>query len=131
MAQITNSGGLLDASQSIYRLFDGVVLRKSPRPHWIFPSGAIIYFAHLQHADTVFDWQGTEIALIEFDELTHFTESQFWYMFSRNRSTCGVRPYIRCSTNPDPDSFVRKLIAWWIDEATGLAIPERDRKSVV
>ena len=59
MAQITNSGGLLDASQSIYRLFDGVVLRKSPRPHWIFPSGAIIYFAHLQHADTVFDWQGT------------------------------------------------------------------------
>jgi predicted phage terminase large subunit-like protein len=27
-----------------------------------------------------------------------------------------VRSYMRCTTNPDPDSFVRGLIAWWIDE---------------
>lgn len=124
MPQVTNAGGLFDASKSIYPLF-GAVKRQNPRPHWIFPSGAIIYFAHLQYSDTVLDWQGTELALIEFDELTHFEESQFWYMLSRNRSTCGVRPYVRMSTNPDPDSFVRKLMAWWIDDKTGLAIPER------
>src|SRR5262249_45257748 len=40
---------------------------------------------------------------------------QFWYLFSRNRSTCGVRPYIRLTCNPDPDSFVAKLIAWYLD----------------
>lgn len=82
-------------------------------------------FAHLERNDTVHDFQGSEICLIEFDELTHFTEKQFWYMLSRNRSTCGVRPYVRASTNPDPDSFVAKLIQWWWDPETGYAIPER------
>lgn len=125
MPQIMNSGGLLDASQAIYRNIPGAVLRKNPRPHWIFPSGATIYFAHLERDDTVYDWQGTEITLIEFDEVTHFTENQFWYMLSRNRGMAGIAPYVRCSCNPDPDSFVRKLLDWWIDPNTGYAIPER------
>ena len=70
----------------------------------------------------------TEAGLVNrncFDELTHFTSSMFWYMLSRNRSTCGVRPYIRASCNPDADSWVAELIAWWIDQETGYAIPER------
>lgn len=125
MPQIMNSGALLDASQSIYRNIPGVILRKTPRPQWIFPSGAIIYFAHLERDDTVYDWQGTEITLIEFDEVTHFTEDQFWYMLSRNRGMAGIRPYVRCSCNPDPDSFIRQLMSWWIDDDTGYAIPER------
>ena len=124
MPQIMNAGGLFDASQAIYRLIPGAVPRKNPRPHWIFPSGAIIYFAHLEQDNTVYDWQGTELQLIEFDEATHFTENQVWYMLSRARGMAGIRPYIRCSCNPDPDSFVRKLIDWWIGE-DGLAIQER------
>jgi predicted phage terminase large subunit-like protein len=32
---------------------------------------------------------------------------------------------MRATTNPDADSWVKELIAWWIDDATGLAIPER------
>lgn len=124
MPQIMNAGGLFDASQAIYRMIPGAVPRKNPRPHWIFPSGAIIYFAHLEQDNTVFDWQGTELQLIEFDEATHFTEKQFWYMLSRARGMAGIRPYIRCSCNPDPDSFVRELIDWWIGK-DGLAIQER------
>lgn len=60
-----------------------------------------------------------------FDELTHFSRKQFFYMLSRNRSTCGIRPYVRATTNPDADSWVAEFIAWWIDQRTGLAIPER------
>ena len=85
-------------------------------------------FRHLERDDTVYSWQGTEICLLEFDELTHFTEKQFFYMLSRNRSTCGVRPYCRCSTNPDSDSWVSKFIQWWWDPDTGYAIPERSGK---
>lgn len=59
-----------------------------------------------------------------FDELTHFDEEVFWYMFSRIRSDSGIDGYIRCTTNPDPDSWVRTFIDWWIGE-DGLAIPER------
>lgn len=60
-----------------------------------------------------------------FDELTHFSRKQFFYMLSRNRSTCGIKPYVRATTNPDADSWVADLISWWIDQDTGLPIPER------
>lgn len=125
MPQIMNSGSLWDASFKLYKNYPGAYPVKTPRPNWRFPNGANVMFAHLEREDTVYDFQGSEICLIEFDELTHFTEKQFWYMLSRNRSTCGIRPYIRASTNPDPDSFVAKLIQWWWDPETGYAIPER------
>jgi hypothetical protein len=83
----------------------------------------------------VLDWQGSQICFLGFDELTHFTEKQFFYMLSRNRSVCGVKPYVR-ATNPDADSWVAEFIAWWIDQVEffptgkrnpryGLPIPER------
>ena len=125
MPQIMNNGSLWDASHNLYKMYPGAIPRKNPRPHWIFPSGAKVSFAHLERNDTVHDFQGTEICLIEFDELTHFTEYQFFYMLSRNRSTCGVRPYIRASCNPDPDSFVKKLILWWLDENGEYADPKK------
>lgn len=59
-----------------------------------------------------------------FDEITHFTESQFFYMLSRNRSMCGVKPYVRATCNPDADSWVAQFLDWWIDH-NGFAIPER------
>lgn len=121
--QIRNQGGLWDESEILYRLAGGV-----PREHvldWRFPSGSAVTFAHLEHDKTVAGYQGSQIPLICFDELTHFSAKQFWYMVSRNRSMCGVKPYIRATCNPDADSWVAQFIAWWIDQDTGLAIPER------
>jgi len=54
------------------------------------------------------------------------SKKMFFYMLSRNRSTCGVKPYIRATCNPDPESWVAKFIEWWIDQETGFPIPERD-----
>jgi predicted phage terminase large subunit-like protein len=121
--QITNPGGLWDESQEFYPRVGGT-------PHvgmreWRWPRGGKIKFSHLQFDSTVYDWQGAQIALICFDELTHFTAHQFFYMVSRNRSTCGVRPYIRATCNPDADSWVAGFLAWWINPETGLPIPER------
>lgn len=87
-------------------------------------SNAIVQFRHMEHEDDKLAWQGKNLALVCFDEVTHFTETQFWYLVSRMRTTCGIKPYIRATCNPDPDSFVRKLIDWWIGE-DGFAIPER------
>lgn len=123
-----NAGGLWDASFEIYQKYPGAQAVKSPSPYWKFPSGAKISFRHLERDESVHKWQGTEICLLEFDELTHFSEKMFFYMLSRNRSTCGVEPYVRCSCNPDADSFVARFIAWWIDQDTGYAIPERSGK---
>lgn len=121
--EITNVGGLWEESEKIYTLVGA-----EPRIgnlDWEFKSGAKVKFDHLEHEKSKHKYQGSQIALICFDELTHFTEGQFWYMVSRNRSACGVRPYIRCTCNPDAGSWVAKFIEWWIDRDTGYPIPER------
>jgi predicted phage terminase large subunit-like protein len=122
--QITNEGGLWDEAMKLYPLLGGRA-RLQPRPTHTFPRGGRISFAHLNLETDVEDWQGAQIPLIEFDELTHFTKHQFFYMLSRNRSTCGVRPYVRATCNPDVDSWVAEFIAWWIDQDSGLPLPER------
>jgi predicted phage terminase large subunit-like protein len=120
---ITKEGALWDESQPLYKALGGVP--REGKLDWSFPSGAAVSFSHLEHENDKYSWQGAQVPLIAFDELTHFTRSQFWYMFSRNRSTCGVRPYVRASCNPDPDSFVAGLVEWYIDPETGYAVPER------
>ena len=101
--------------------------KKTPKPSFIFPSGAKVVFDHLERYNDCLSYQGSQIPFIGFDELTHFDEDVFWYMFSRNRSDSGVPGYIRATTNPDPDSWVRTFIDWWIGK-DGLAIPERSGK---
>lgn len=121
--RITAQGGMWEESAKLYPLLGA--RSNNTDLLWRFPGGATIRFAHLQHDDSVLDYHGSQIALLCFDELPEFTERQFWYMFSRNRSTCGVRPYVRSTCNPDADSWVATLIAWWINQETGLAIPDR------
>jgi len=121
--QIRNPGGLWDESLKLYAGSGGEPFAASLE--WRFPSGAKVKFAHLEHEKSVLEWQGAQAALLCFDELTHFTAAQFWSLTARNRSTGRVRPYIRATCNPDADSWVAELIAWWIDQETGLPIARR------
>lgn len=120
--QVRNEGGLWDDSMKLYSMF-----RARPREatlEWRFPKGMSMSFANLEHEKDVFNYQGAQIAWLGFDEVTHFSESQFFYMLSRNRSTSGVKPRVRCTCNPDPDSWVRTFIDWWIGK-DGFPIAER------
>lgn len=126
--QVTSQGGLWDSSRSLYKHIRGAVPRKTPKLHWEFPSGARIDFAHLGSDDDCDNWQGSQITMIGFDELTHFSRYQFFYMLSRNRSDSNVKPYIRATCNPDADSWVADFISWWIDPEAGYPIPERSGK---
>lgn len=119
--QVMNEGGLWDESSHLYPLVKGVPSENPPE--WTFPSGAKVRFAHMQHDKDRYSWQGSQIPLIGFDELTHFTKAQFFYMLSRNRSTCGVKPYMRATCNPDADSWVKIFLAPWVHEDW----PEDDR----
>ncbi|HET8688147.1 MAG TPA: terminase family protein, partial [Methanosarcina sp.] len=120
--QIRNPGGLWDESAKLYPLAGGQPVQTILE--WKWPKGGRVKMAHLEHEKTVYDWQGSQIPMLGFDEITHFTESQFFYMLSRNRSMCGVQPYVRATCNPDADSWVANFISWWIDH-NGYAIPER------
>ena len=121
--QIRNEGGLWYTSHQIYGQVGGVA--KETDLLWRFPSGATISFGYMEHEKNRFDWQGTEITYLGFDELTHFTEKQFFYLLSRNRSTSGIAPYVRATCNPDADSWIASLVNWWIDPKTGFAIKHR------
>lgn len=118
--QVFNEGGLWDEAMEIYPGLGAWSNQTTATFTFPFPGrkkgGASVSFKHIQLEADVRIYQGAQIPLIGFDELTHFTAKQFWYMVSRNRSTCGVKPYIRASTNPDPDSWVAELIAWWINQ---------------
>ncbi|MCI8418864.1 MAG: phage terminase large subunit [Lachnospiraceae bacterium] len=126
--QINSSGGLWDESTDMYQGIPGAVGARSPKYHWTFRNKASLYFDFLHRDDDVYKWQGAQITFIGFDELTHFSENQFFYMLSRNRSICGVRPYVRATCNPDADSWVAEFIKWWIDPDTGYPIQERSGK---
>lgn len=121
--QLRAPGGLWDASRDIYTRL-GATAREQGH-EWIFPSGAVVRFSGMELESDAYSWQGSEICLLAFDELAQFSETQFFYMLSRNRSMCGVRPYVRATTNPDCDSWLREFLRWWIDDATGLPIAER------
>lgn len=120
--QVRNPGGLWDESIQIYTQLKA--LPKQSYLEWFFPSGGKVKFAHLENEASVYDWQGSQIPFIGFDEVTHFTEKQFFYMLSRNRSTSGIPGYVRATCNPDTDSWVRRFIDWWIGE-DGFPIKER------
>lgn len=125
--QITNEGGLWDTAMTMYPAL-GASWRAQPKMQFRFPSGARVGFGHLNAESSVLDWQGSQLAFIGYDELTHFSRAQFFYMLSRNRSTCGVRPIIRATCNPDAESWVAEFIAWWINQDTGLPIAARAGK---
>lgn len=130
--QIFSQGGLWDESMQIYRGIRGAD-PKIARGQWWFrdKDGNIVSkvtFAHIERDEDVHKWQGAQICEIGFDELPHFSEKTFFYMLSRNRSTCGVTPFVRATCNPDADSWVAKFIEWWIDKDTGYPIQERSGK---
>ena len=127
--QITNEGGLWDNARDMYSGIEGAECRKGDMA-WVFRDEkgeqlSRISFRHIERDEEVKNYQGAQICGIEFDEVTHMSEYTFFYMLSRNRSMCGVKPYVLATCNPEADSWVANFVSWWIDQESGYAIPER------
>lgn len=125
MPMVTQGGGLWEESMQLYPVWGAKP--NSANFSWRFKRRSLIQFRGLQHEKDVLNYQGAQLAEFGLEEATHFSESQFWYLFSRLRTKCGMRARCVLTCNPDPDSWVRKLIDWWIGD-NGLAIPERAGK---
>ncbi len=65
-----------------------------------FKNGSLIDFGYCAAEADVYQYQSAEYDVIRFDELTHFTESQYLYLISRVRGTAGIPKQIKSSTNP-------------------------------
>ncbi|MFO0796368.1 MAG: phage terminase large subunit [Gemmataceae bacterium] len=121
--QITEGGGLWDTAMEVYPHAGARANRSSLT--FTFPSGARVAFRHLQYEQTIYNWQGAQVPWLGFDEGTHFTERQFLYLLSRNRTAFGTPPRVRLTCNPDANSWLAGFLAWWIDPARGTPDPAR------
>ena len=115
--ELERAGGLIDRSQIIYPALEGAYSLGKRR--WTFPSGASVEFGHMQRDADRYQYQGSQFQYLGFDELTHFTEKQYTYLFSRCRTTMetGLRCYVRSGTNPGGvgHEWVKQRWAAWLD----------------
>lgn len=124
--RLTQEGGLWDDSKTIYPFFGAV--KNEQALSWTFPAGAVFKYNGLQGDYKLASKDGSQIPLLQFDELQEFTKRAFFYMLTRNRAAvAGVPTFIRGYCNPDPDgaAWLSEFLQWWWDPDTGYAIPER------
>ncbi|MEM9264489.1 MAG: terminase family protein [Cyanobacteria bacterium P01_F01_bin.13] len=82
------------------------------------PGNRIVEFGAVQHEDSKNKYQGRPHDFIGFDELTHFTRSQFEFLTGWNRSATGHRCRIVASSNPPttPEGmWVKEYWGPWLD----------------
>ncbi len=121
--QIFQAKGLWDTACRLYPSIGGKG-SMNPTPKWTFRTGAEIAYYHMQNMAALENHRGAGYALIVLDELPQFLKEMFLFLLTCLRTEIGIRPYMRCTCNPDPDSWVLDLIRWWIGE-DGYPIEER------
>ncbi|MGN1231840.1 MAG: terminase large subunit domain-containing protein [Candidatus Cryptobacteroides sp.] len=94
---------------------------------WNFNKGGWLKFSY--YADAYDDFkkrfQGKQYAYMCIDEGTQCPYKKFKYLLTDNRNAAGIRNRFWITCNPDPESWVRKFIDWWINE-DGYIDPEKN-----
>lgn len=104
--------GLERRAAEIYRREGGEYNRSSKV--WTFPSGKLIEFGAVQHAEDVEKYQGRPHDLKGFDELTHFVRAQYVFLIGWNRTSIrGQRTRIVSTGNPPISAEGRWVIDYW------------------
>lgn len=69
---------------------------------FILNNGSTIRFCHCMEDNDRFTYQGAEIHWLYIDELTHFSQTVYDFLKSRVRASndLGIKPVIRCTSNP-------------------------------
>lgn len=116
--ETTQLGDLIAKSHEIYPHQGGRAVHEGASLTWKFPSGARIHFSHCQHLSDVERFDGWEISVLGFDELTHFEEAQYVKIRARIRSPNVELPLItRSTTNPGGPGHAWVFARWgpWLD----------------
>jgi hypothetical protein len=94
---------------------------------WKFTCGGALKFTYYSdvYDEFVKRFQGKQFSYIGIDEITHMPYDKFKYILTCNRNPFGIKNRIYGTCNPDPNSWVRLFIDWWIGD-DGYPIEERD-----
>lgn len=83
------------------RLYPQAVASYKVSDHrWEFKNGSVLEFGYCDAESDVTRYQSAEYDVLRFDELTHFTESQFTYLISRVRGANSYPKQVKSTTNP-------------------------------
>ncbi len=94
---------------------------------WNFDNGGWLKFSYYAGAYQDFKtrFQGRQYAYVCIDEGTQCPYKKFKYLLTNNRNAAHIRNRFWITCNPDPESWVRKFIDWWVDE-NGYIDPDRN-----
>ena len=117
--------GAIKTSMEIFDKSDGIYLKSGQA--WQFRNGGKLKFTYFDssYEDFVKRFQGQQLPYIGIDEITQMPYDKFRYIITCNRNSHGIKNRIWGTCNPDPHSWVRRFIDWWIGE-DGYPIEERD-----
>jgi hypothetical protein len=125
--ELERGGGLYDKASKIYNILGA----KGTKLKMTFPSGAVVTYDHLQNEDEKSiekRFKGLEVPAIYIDEIDQMSFSTITKLMQSNRNSVGIRNRMMGTTNPNPNSWVRVFLDWYIGE-DGLIMPSRDRKT--
>lgn len=129
---IMKSGGLFDEAFGLYKAFDPRVKVNRKAMTFTFPSGAVIAMGHCETNEDAEKWRGLQLSAAMIDEAVQLQEDHVLVLLSRLRSKAKMKPNLFLTCNPNPDSFIRKWIDWWIlpkeHPQAGRVDPDRDGK---
>jgi hypothetical protein len=123
--ELTKGGGLYDKASKIY-LYLGA---KGTQLKQTFPSGAMVTYDHIQNEqerEVEKRFKGLEVPAFYIDEIDQFLFPTVTKLMQSNRNSVGIRNRIIGTCNPNPNSWLRIFLDWYIGE-DGLIVPSRDR----
>jgi hypothetical protein len=112
--ELEKAGGLYDKATKIYPLLGA----KATKLKFVFPSGAYIMMDHLaneKESTIETRFKGLEIPAIYIDEIDQIMFNTFLKLMQSNRNSQGIRNRMIGSLNPNPDSWCRKFMDYYID----------------
>lgn len=118
--------GIIDVHDQVFSQY-GTYNRSDSDKAWYFNNGGKLKLNYYNDEYEEFKkrFQGHQYSYIGVDEITQMPYNKFKYIITCNRNAYGIRNRFIGTCNPDPESWVRIFIDWWIGE-DGYPIKERD-----
>ena len=102
----------------MYKKVDPKLRIKNRELELIFSSGATLKFAYLDNAADKYNYQGSELTFLGYDEIQQLSQENVTYLFSRLRSTTvDYKKQIVATGNPDYNSFIRHWVEFALDSS--------------
>jgi len=122
--QLSQAGGLYQEAEKMWSQF-GAKFKTHPTMTATFPSGAQVQFKVCGADRDITNFDGGQFSLVVFDEAQNHTDVQIRYLESRIRSQAKGPHQLIATCNPRRDSHLMPFVSWYLDQETGIPIPER------